>query len=143
MILSLLMAVFGGVGGSPFDWDGSTSYTSVTIDPGTTNCSITFATDGSGSETAVSGTFNGWWKTYPDTGIGTGKYVRAVKTSGDDLNYGGLTQGVWYEISSARSFGTTQSGLGNTTWVGTFEFGFDGSNAAYTSPTVTIDATVT
>lgn len=136
MALPIFIGAICTGGASPFFWDGSTSYTRSTI--GASTVTITFDSDGGGSNSSTTGTFNDWWVTAPDAGVGTGKYVKAVQSGGSTtLDF--LTEDTWYQLNVSRVFGVNRNeGPGTDTWSGTFQFSWDGVNTAYTSPTISL-----
>ena len=143
MAIPLFIGAISTGGRTPFYWGGSTNFSDFEFNPTNAVCNITLNTNGSGSTTAgQSGTMAGWWRGFPSTGIGTGKYVKCVYVSGDTLDTG--TTGSWQELSTARTFGIsdTTAGNGSRSGVYYFEFGFSASGpAAFTSPNITITAT--
>jgi hypothetical protein len=123
-----------------FSFSGSTTYRK-TVPGGVATVTITMQTNGDGTQNADNGTFNGWWNLEPEPGVGTDKYVQAVKTGGDAgvfLDF--LTEDTWYQLNAPRTFGITADGE-DRNWVGDFEFRYGAAGPAdYTRTGITFDA---
>lgn len=93
---------------------------------------LRFNTDGTLDYTTASGSGTGsWTDAAPQASIGTGKYVRFVTSTGA-LTGGGLSAGVWYEITSARQFEVeTGAPPDSASWTGTIQMSNDGVSVDY------------
>ena len=102
--------------------------------PSSSSMTVTFETDGNLAAAASltpnsspAGAGSNWWTGQPDTGVGTGKFVKFTKTAGADPNIGGLALNTFHEITVARAFGMNSlSGAGTRTGTFTVDLSLDG-----------------
>lgn len=101
-------------------------------------CSATLGTNGSTSKSG-SGSVSNWYT--PNTvGIGS-SYWMEYSSTGTGTITGGLTAGVRYQLSSARSLGITRSLLGEATRVFTILI-YDAASGGNLVATITLTAYV-
>lgn len=112
-------------------------------DPGPATASFEFERDGDVFTQGLLGSQQlADWVANAHATIGDGYWIRVTLTAGDALDTG--TAGSWLQLSSDRTFGYSQSGLGSKSGTFTIEIATDsgGSNIVDTRAGVTLDAEV-
>ena len=84
---------------------------------------LQFNTDG--TLTTPAGAAGYWVGSAASTGIGTGKYIRMVRTSGYNSM---INDNTWLEVTSNRQFAVSVAGF-DETWTGYVEYSLDGGSS--------------